>query len=236
MIKLKTIFAIIGITLLCSVSASAQIGDIRNNIAIGVNGGVNYNTVSFEKHRVQQKGLFGPNIGLTARYISEKYFAMICGVQIELNYSQRGWDKKFELNDGSGDTDPTRGYTRKMNYLELPFLAHLAFGKDLGAQFFINIGPQIGYLISSSESHFGLSATELESEEYGMPFDKKFDYGIAGGLGVEIKTKRAGNFLIEGRYYFGLADFYNSNKKDYFSRSANSSIIGKITYLFDIKK
>ncbi len=34
--------------------------------------------------------------GLTARYISEKYFAMICGAQVELNVSQRGWDQLFE--------------------------------------------------------------------------------------------------------------------------------------------
>ena len=236
MIKLKTIFAIISMLLLCSISASAQIGEPRHNFAIGINGGANYNTVSFEKHRVKQKGIFGPNIGLTARYISEKYFAMICGLQIELNYSQRGWDKKFELSDGSGNEDPTRGYTRTMNYFELPFLAHLAFGRDIGAQFFVNIGPQIGYLINDSESYFGLNSEELSSEEYGMKIDKRFDYGIAGGAGVEIRTKRAGNFLIEGRYYFGLGDFYNSNKRDYFSRSANSTITAKVTYLFDIKK
>jgi hypothetical protein len=57
-----------------------------------------------------------------------------------------------------------------------------------------------------------------------------------GGLGVEVHTRKAGSFLIEGRYYFGLADFYNSAKKDYFSRSSNATISAKITYLFDLKK
>lgn len=28
----------------------------------------------------------GINGGLTARYISEKYFSMICGAQVELNF------------------------------------------------------------------------------------------------------------------------------------------------------
>jgi hypothetical protein len=50
---------------------------------------------------------------------------------------------------------------------------------------------------------------------------------------VELRTG-AGNFLVEGRYYYGLADFYNSTKKDYFSRSAHTTIFAKITYLFDI--
>lgn len=232
----KSIIISIALLVGICIATNAQIGDQKHNFAIGINGGANYNTVSFEKHRIKQKGIIGPNIGLTARYISEKYFAMICGVQVELNYSQKGWDKKFELPDGLGTKDQSRGYKRTMNYIELPFLAHLAFGKEVGAQFFINLGPQIAYLINDKESHFGLSKEELAAEEYGKKIQNKFDYGIAGGLGLEVRTRKAGNFLIEGRYYFGLADFYNSAKKDYFSRSANNTISAKITYLFDIKK
>ncbi len=212
----------------------AQVGELRHNLAIGINGGANYNSVSFERHRVTQQGLLGPNYGLTLRYISEKYFSMICGLQVEVNYSQRGWDKKFELEDGS--KDPSLGYTHKMNYLEVPFLAHLAFGRDYGCQVFLNLGPQIGYLLNDSYTSLGLTESELEADEYSMPIDNKFDYGIVGGLGVEVHTRKAGSFLIEGRYYFGLADFYNSAKKDYFSRSSNATISAKITYLFDLKK
>ena len=47
---------------------------------------------------------------------------------------------------------------------------------------------------------------------------------------------KAGNFLVEGRYYYALSDFYKSTKKDYFSRSAHGTIVAKITYLFDLKK
>lgn len=39
-----------------------------------------------------------------------------------------------------------------MTYLDIPFLAHLAFGNEKGLQFFINAGPQIGLLIGESES------------------------------------------------------------------------------------
>ncbi len=234
MIKLKLTLSAFIICCLCSLSASAQMGDARHNISVGINGGANYSTVSFQKHRVKQKGLISPTFGVTARYISEKYFAMICGLQVELNYSQLGWDKKFEFADGTENKD--KGYTHKLNYLQLPFLAHLAFGKEYGAQFFLNIGPQIGYMISDSYSHKGLSATELEIEEYGKAIQNKFDYGIIGGAGVEIRTRKLGSFIIEGRYYYGLSDFYNSAKKDYFSRSSHNTITGKITYLFDITR
>lgn len=212
-----------------SLTASAQLGEQRNNLSIGFNAGANYNNVSFQP-TIKQNGLIGITGGLTGRYISEKYFAMICGVQVELNYSQRGWDEKFEeLNDD-------RVYSRKMTYMEVPFLAHLAFGKDRGAQFFINLGPQIGFLLNDKEKREGTwTDSQLASEQYGKKIDNKFDYGIVGGGGLEIRTK-AGNFLLEGRYYFGLADFYNNTKKDYFSRSAHTTISARLTYLFDLKK
>lgn len=159
---------------------------------------------------------------------------MICGIQAEINYSQRGWKERIE--DGSGDT-----YKRTMSYIEIPLLAHLAFGKDQGngARFFINLGPQIAFLIGEKEAQSSSWHPEQRpngiTEQYGKLADNKFDYGIVGGGGVEIRTG-IGHFLLEGRYYFGLSDFYNSTKKDFFSRSAHSYIGGRLTYLFDLKK
>ena len=224
---------IIGIILLlavCTLPAYGQIGEQRHNLAIGVNGGINLNSVNFSP-TVSQKNLMGINGGFTARYISEKYFSMICGVQAEINFSQRGWDEFYE-------DYPELRYTRKMNYVEIPFLAHIAFGKNRGLQFFIHAGPQIAFLISDSQTKLSGDWENFQNinvEQHNKPIDNKFDYGIAGGGGIEIRTK-AGNFLVEGRYYYGLADFYGNTKKDYFSRSANATITAKITYLFDLKK
>lgn len=228
--KIKTI---IGVALLLggyALPASAQVGEQRHNFAVGINGGINLNSVSFSP-RVRQKNLMGINGGLTARYISEKYFSMICGAQIELNFSQHGWDEFYE-------DYPELRYTRKMNYVEIPFLAHLAFGKERGLQFFIHAGPQIGFFLGDSRTISGdweKQEGRLTTEQHDKAVDNKFDYGITAGLGVELRTK-AGNFLVEGRYYYALSDFYGSTKKDYFSRSAHGVITAKITYLFDLKK
>lgn len=72
-------------------------------------------------------------------------------------------------------------------------------------------------------------------EQYGKLMDRKFDYGITAGLGVELNTK-VGHFMIDGRYYFGLSDVFNNGKKDLFARSAHGTIIAKVTYLFDVNK
>ena len=192
------------------------------------------NSVSFDP-KIKQNTLNGMEMGVTMRYMSEKYFKMMCGVQMEINYSQRGWSEKIE--DGSGNT-----YSRTMNYVEIPLLAHLAFGKDAlnrGVKFFINAGPQIGLLIGESESMENIdmnALTDTQKAVYGDKIQNKFDYGIAGGGGIEFRTKKAGSFLLEGRYYFALSDFYSTTKKDYFSRAAHGTITVKLTYLFDLKK
>lgn len=224
--------------------AVAQIGEARNNLSVGINGGVNLNSASFTP-TIKQNSLMGITGGLTARYISEKYFAMICGAQVELNVSQRGWDQLFETIslDANGyevtSKDPTKTYTRKMTYIDIPFLAHLAFGRDRGLQFFVLAGPQISFLISESETIKGIDMNSLSDTQkalYGVKIQNKFDYGIAGGGGVELRTKKAGSFIVEGRYYFALSDFYSTTKKDYFARAAHGTITIKLTYLFDLKK
>ena len=161
------------------------------------------------------------------RYTSEKYFSMICAAQLEVNFSQRGWEEDF-------DDKTKNSYSRCLNYVEIPFMAHLAFGKEPhGLQFFINLGPQIGFLLDDSEKYEGEWAIESRPTAtqaiYGKEINNKFDYGIVGGAGLELKTK-AGNFFIEGRYYYGLGDIFNNSKTDDFGRSANTTISARIGY------
>lgn len=226
---MKRIYIIL-LSLLTTITIQAQVGDLRNNFAIGINGGVNLSSVIFSP-TVQQKNVMGMTGGITARYISEKYFSMICGAQLEVNFSQRGWDEFYE-------DYPDLQYTRTMNYVEIPFLAHIGFGKEPhGFQFFIHAGPQIGFFIS--DSYTQNDAWEQVSggvtEQHDKEVENKFDYGIAGGAGFEVRTK-AGNFILEGRYYYALSDFYKNTKKDYFGRSAHNGITIKLCYLFDLTK
>ncbi len=217
---------------LFALPANAQLGEERHNLAVGINAGLNMSSVSFQP-KLKLNTLKAMEFGVTARYMSEKYFKMMCGLLVELNYSQRGWDEKIE--DGSENT-----YSRTMNYLELPLMAHLAWGKDdltRGMKFFVNLGPQFGYFLSDKEKmsdNWDISNRNI-IEQYGKEVENKFDYGIVAGAGMEVSTG-IGHFLLEGRYYYGLADFYKNSKKDYFERSAHNIISVKLTYLFDLTK
>ena len=72
-------------------SLFAQLQDERHNLSVGINGGVNLNSVSFTPS-IKQTNFIAPESGLTVRYISEKYFKMICGIQGEI--------KLFPSEDG----------------------------------------------------------------------------------------------------------------------------------------
>ncbi len=220
----RILTTIVAITL--TLGIKAQIEEPRNIFEIGVAGGLNLSKMEFQP-TVRQFNLQGMGGGLSLRYTSEKYFNMICAAQLEVNFAQRGWEEDF-------DDKTNNSYSRTLNYIEIPFLAHVAFGKEPhGLQFFVNLGPQIGFLLGSSEKYEG--EWQIESRPpatqaiYGKQIDNKFDYGIVGGAGLELKTK-AGNFFIEGRYYYGLGDIFNNSKTDDFGRSANTTISARIGY------
>lgn len=214
-------------------AASAQVGEHRCDFAVGVNGGVTMNTMNFQP-TIKQSQAVSPSFGLTARYICEKYFTTICGVQLEVNYANLGW--KEQIEDGSGNT-----YKRNHSYVQVPMLMQMGWGyEQRGCKFLFEAGPQIGYNFSTSEDYGGGTWDTSHRpnnvvQQYGMDVDNKFDYGITGGVGIELSTG-IGHFMLEARYYYGLADVFSNSKKAVFARSANQTISARVTYLFDIVK
>ena len=213
-------------------SLMAQVGKPRTDLALGVNGGFVMNTVTFSP-AVKQSLKNGMTMGFTARYTCEKYFNMLCAFQTEINYTQAGWKE----NPNSEETP----YQRNINYIQMPLLANLGFGRERGGvKGFLVIGPQLGYCIGESvrEGARYLTPQVLVGDltQHDLKVQKKFEYGITGGLGMDVSTRNGHHFIIEGRYFFGLSDIFSSTKKDPFSRCANSTISVKVSYLFDLIK
>jgi len=188
-------------------SATAQVGEPRHGIAIGASGGVALNTIGFDP-TIKQKMHTGPTFGVTARFTSEKYFKTYCALQIELNFSSLGWRENI-LNSNSEPLPDT--YVRSQKYVQLPVLARLGWGKEYqGFMGYFLAGPQLGYCIgeSAKQSEFTLNSSGVPDRpngmyaQYDMEIDRKLDYGITAGLGLELST-RVGHFLVEGRYYYG---------------------------------
>ena len=229
---MKRLLTILLLLTLVAATSTAQVGDPRNTLSFGVSGGMGTSRVSFIPS-IKQTLSLGPTFGVSLRHVSEKYFFLICGTQIECNYASRGWTELIE--DGSGNE-----YTRVLNYIEVPFLAHLGFGREYrGFQGHINLGPQIGYLLNERQIKGGQLPWDTSNRpnqvtyQYDREIENKLDYGITASLGLEMRTG-TGNFGIEGRYYFGLGNIYGITKKDYFGRCANSTISIRATYSFNL--
>lgn len=222
LVKITSVF------LLCMASvctAYAQKSTYQKELAIGPSFGMNFASVSFTP-KVPTGMKMGINGGVTVRWNTEPHL----GLQAELNFSQQGWQEEFEEK-------PQYKYSRTINYLELPFLTHIYFGNK-NFRFFVNLGPKIGFALSeSTDSNLnGVNPNENRpDEQHALGIQKKFDWGLCGGPGIELRTG-IGSFLLEGRYYYALGDVFNNRKGDPFPKSASQVISAKLTYLIPLFK
>ncbi len=244
---MKKYLTLIVLFLTLPIAVSAQIGEHRNDLTIGVAGGYVMSNVRFTP-KVPQGYHGGMTGGLAFRYVCEKYFKTIASVYAELNYSQLGWKEDILDRDNqpviNGETGLAEAYSRTINYIQVPVMAHLAWGREYkGLSFFLNLGPQFGiYMSESTKSNFDFDKrnttdrASLVVAQDTMAVENKFDYGIAVGLGAEYSIPKAGHILLEGRYYYGLGNLYGDTKRDFFGSSNFGNIVIKLTYLFDITK
>lgn len=225
----RRLVSVVAIAVICTSSLMAQ-RRYSPDFSVGVKAGATLGMMSFSPSP-KQKFMQGVTAGIMARYMEENHFGLIA----ELNFTQRGWAEDFE---GA----PFK-YKRTLSYIQLPLLTHIYFGSRR-VRGFVNLGPEVGYMIGSSiDADFdyknptsvpGLPVTNRVTEEMGMEIKNRFDYGIAGGIGIEFLAGR-NSFLLEGRYYYGLGNIYPSAKKDYFSASRGMSIEITLGYMFRLR-
>lgn len=222
MMHLRHIFITILLFIL-SIAVSAQPRLRTPEMYVGAHAGAMASTMLFKPNIANIDIMQSPltiNGGLVFRYAGHK----VCAIQTELNYMQRGWRETITL----GQT--TMDYTRQLDYIEIPLLMHLYFGKERFRGFF-NLGPQIGYCIRDVATPLPEGVT---APHY-LPIDKPFDWGLAGGLGCYYRTRHIGLFQLEARFNFSMGTIYNNRKVDYFSQSNAMNLSLNFAYLWEIK-
>lgn len=200
----------------------------KANISVGAKAGVDLSMVNFTPS-VKQSFALGGNFGFTFRYIEENHFGLIA----ELNFEQRGWKENFEEHLFS--------YSRTLNYIQIPFLAHIYFGRR--GRFFFNAGPEIGFMLGeSTKSNFdyknvsNVSGFPLRNTyQYLMDADPKVDYGISAGVGGEFSINRTHSVYLEGRFYYGLGNVLKSGRTENIRGSNSMSIMISAGYWFRLK-
>ena len=191
----------------------------RPEIYVGGHAGVMASTMLFNPSFDGMDILKSPlsvNGGLVFRYAGHK----VCAIQAEINYMQRGW------REVGTDVD----YRRQLDYIEVPLLMHLYFGKK-HFRGFLNLGPQIGYCFR--DVNYG-TPNPLYAHQY-EKIDKPFDWGVAGGLGVYYRTNKIGLFQLEARMNYSFGGVFGTSKIDYFTSASPVNLSVNFAYLWEIK-
>ena len=158
---------------------------------IGVKGGVNLSNlyvddVSDENMKV------GLNLGLFAKVPLTKGLS----IQPELLYSSKGAKLTYDNVFGNGE------FRFNLNYVEVPVLAVINIAKNFNLQ----AGVYASYLASVNIKKLKDDGdvddiSDLDAEDF-----NRVDYGLVGGLGLDIE-----NFTIGARYNYGLKEVGDKN-------------------------
>ncbi|MHA4806704.1 porin family protein [Flavitalea flava] len=117
-------------------------------------------------------------------------------IQPELLYSQKGAKENYNnFIEGSGE------YKFNLGYVELPVVAVFNIAKN----FNLHAGGYAAYLVSANVKDVSNDgsingAADLKADNF-----KRFDFGLVGGLSVDVQ-----NFTIGARYNYGLSNIGKS--------------------------
>jgi hypothetical protein len=155
----------------------------------GVKGGLNVSNLYIDDIN-DENARYGFNVGLYGQLLSSDAFAL----QPELLYSTKG--SKAFYDDGI----VTQTVKYNLNYLDLPLLAVIKLGKSAE----IHVGPYASYLLNASVSYSGDIING--DDEIGKDHLKSYDYGLAGGFGLNF-----GMIQVGARYNYGLVKIADSD-------------------------
>jgi len=148
---------------------------INSQTVLGVKGGVN---ISYVHDNSYYKSKVGGHGGIFINKAINKYWS----VQPEVMFSGEG-EKYFY------------GVERSvaLNYIQIPLMLQISPIK----QIYLEVGPQIGLLVSAKDKAVDLDVYENKKEDFSSA-----QFSIATGLGIKIVDR----ISIYGRYNFGLTD------------------------------
>lgn len=171
---MKKVMLFSAIALLAFTTAHAQ------GVIFGARAGVNFATINSDNF-----DSFDGRTSFHLGVVSEIQLGETFSFQPELLYSSQGSDY----------SDPDFSGTVKLDYLNLPLIAKYYVAEN----FSLEVGPQIGFLLSAND----------EGESDGFTYDediKEFIKGIDFGINFGVGYKLDSGLNFGARYNLGLSD------------------------------
>jgi len=149
-----------------------------------------------------EDSLFKTGFGFMGGIAGQVNLSPNISLRLGAGYERKGAD--FEFTSG-GSTVKGKVNT---DYISIPLTLKVkSTGKKVN--FFGHAGPFVGLLLAN-KTKTDAFGTFPESEVDTKDSTKSIDFGITGGLGVEILVGTNSSFVIEARDNFGLTDINDS--------------------------
>ena len=135
-------------------------------------------------------------VGFNAGFFAKLPVTRGFSIQPELLYTSKGAKETYDnFIEGKGE------YRFNLNYIELPVLAVFNVAKNFNLQ----VGPYISYLAEANIKDLKDDGTIREITDLDAENFNRIDYGVAGGLGIDIS-----NFTLGARYNYGFREIGKS--------------------------
>ena len=179
---------------------------------IGVKGGVNFTNLYVDD--VEDENMkVGFNLGLFAKLPVTRGFA----IQPEVIYSVKGSKITYDLGIlGSNE------YRFNLNYVEVPLLAVINVTKGLN----IHAGGYGAYLAQANIKKVQDDGPNDQIADLNEDNFNRFDYGLVGGLGIDVSSVTIGARYNYGLREVGKTDNFGSQALKNSKNSAISLYIG----------
>jgi len=166
----------------------------------------------------------GLNLGYTGGFVFKHISQKSLGIQLELNYLQAGWSENL---------DSTNTYSRRLDYIQIPFMTHVCFGEGK-TRFILNIGSYLSFLASDREK-IGLINEEEEQIYYRQEIGNRIEFGLCLGLGLSRNTT-IGLFQLEGRVNYSFSNIFNNTPETPFKAAQNQIVELALSYFLELKR
>lgn len=211
MLSMKKIIVMMVFSMFIVGAAEAQEQQtvLENSLSpkFGAKAGVNFSNL-YVNNADDENLKLGLNAGLYAK------LPLVRGLSIqpELLFSSKGSKLTYNsfLLGGKGE------YRFNLNYVELPVLLVINIAKNLN----IHAGPYVSYLVSANIKDLKDNGTIRDIADLNADKFNRIDYGLAGGLAIDIQ-----NFTLGARYNYGLKEIANSTLSNALLGNSKNSVI-----------
>lgn len=208
---------------------------------IGIQGGVGLSQVMWNPKYRQDMILLPVNFGvLYTKYGRMFGYMPYFGFQIGLMYAQEGYQFKSDKDDPDRIPNTIQGADKAVyDVVEMPLLSHIHF--DMWRMKIIaNIGFYAGYRLKIHRFPYGGEFTNpayAETENAFLETDRRWDYGIKGGLGFGLVFDPI-EIHIKAMYKHSLSSLYNPDyaSKYYYRYAYPSNIVISAGLHFQLTK